>query len=112
VAEDPGVMGNLPRSRPGRRSAKRATGGTGKKGASKAGGAKSRSAGAGARQTRARSSAAKPQSERARTSAPSTPPPPRPQPGDPLSEAIRLATRLAGAGLGVAAGVLRRLPRG
>src|SRR5205085_8835022 len=97
MADDPGVMGNLPRSRPGRRSEKRASGAGGKASTSKAGGGKSRSGGGGGpRQTQARSSSAKPKSERPRSSQPSAPAADGSQHGDPISDAIRLATRLAG----------------
>jgi hypothetical protein len=113
--EEPGVLGNLPRSRPGRRSDKR--GGTGS--------------------TRAKKSApaAKPASSKRTTrasaprkkAAPATPraaagtraqPPPRPAPaparqggGDPLGQAVQLAGKVAAIGVRTAADIVKRLPR-
>jgi len=124
VADDPGVMGNLPRSRPGRRSEKRSTGasGRGRKPAG-AGSTPARTAaapsssgegGAPARPAPAPRSARKPstgrgsttaaRAERAAARAGAGGP-------DPVGDALKVAGKLAGAGLGIAAEVLRRLPR-
>jgi hypothetical protein len=110
--EDGGVLGNLPRSRPGQRSEKR-TGGTAAKAA--------------ARAERTESEAASPRKAAAKKPAPpkqSAPPPGktaprRPEParqaGDPVGDAIRTVTGVAATGArmagGVAREVLRRLPR-
>jgi hypothetical protein len=92
--DDGGVLGNLPRSRPGRRSQKRDAA------ARAAESAERRSA-----------KAARPA---AQTAARPKPPPP-PEGGDPVGEAVRLAAGIAQTGLQVASGltreVLRRLPR-
>jgi hypothetical protein len=129
VSEDPGVMGNLPRSRPGRRSEKRETAGRkapAAKGttARKASGGATRKGRAGASTRASRDTAGRTpsSSRRARPAASrgaatadaraargdgST----TRSGGDPLTDAVRVAGKLAGAGLGIAAGVLRRLPR-
>lgn len=124
--EDPGVLGNLPRSRPGRRSDKR--GGAGGKNASTAKPvprAKSSTA-AGTRKKAsapkaagtARAKTARPAgraTQAPRSAAPRerTPPPAQQQPGgsDPVGEAIRVAGKIAEAGLKTAGGLLKRLPR-
>jgi hypothetical protein len=114
MTEDPGVLGNLPRSRPGRRSDKR-------------GGAWSEAAGSGAAaggaseaprtQARARktTSAAKPRAAAAKTRPERSRPAPQQTGGDPLSGAVRLAGGLAEAYVKttakIAGGVLKRLPR-
>jgi hypothetical protein len=95
--EDSGVLGNLPRSRPGTRSQKRDA------------------------KARAARSAERRDAPAARTSAQArkrpTPPPPAPEPqgGDPVGEAVRTAAKLAGGGLKLANGltreVLKRLPK-
>jgi hypothetical protein len=97
-----GVLGNLPRSRLGHRSDKRAEPGT-----------------SSAAPPRARSSAPTPNragadgGDRGRASArPVTPAPdPSSEGGGALGGAARVAGRAARAGLGVAGGVLKRLPR-
>lgn len=106
MSDDPGLLGNLPRSRPGTRSDKRASSATAKPVAAKASPAK-----------------AKPPPPRAQPKAKPRPkvanPKPRPAPEtqspDPVSEALKTAGRLAGAGARTANGVtreiLRRLPR-
>jgi hypothetical protein len=85
--EDNGVLGNLPRSRPGTRSQKRD----------------------------APAPAARSQPPRQARSRPKPPPAPAPQAGDPVGDAVRGAARAAGAGLKLANGVtrefLRRLPK-
>jgi hypothetical protein len=110
MADDGGVLGNLPRSRPGHRSEKR----TGSR-AAKAGAAGTAEAGAGTAGRPRQPAAAPNRSARPR---PSTAPPP-PQPGssagDPVGDAIRTVTGVAATGARVAGGVarevLRRLPR-
>jgi hypothetical protein len=130
------VLGNLPRSRPGRRSEKR-TGGTAKRStAAKGSGAAKRSTGtkrstaakkparakasAKAAATAGKSSAAKkPAAKRQAAGAKSAPPqqaaPRSAQGGNPVEDAVRAATKVAETGLRVASGVtrevLRRLPR-
>jgi hypothetical protein len=98
--DEPGVLGNLPRSRPGRRSDKR--GGT--------------STGARARKPPAK----KPAAARAKPSTrakPRTQPRPRPAPAarksspDPVGQAVELAGKVAAVGLRTAAGIVKRLPR-
>jgi len=105
--EEPGLLGNLPRSRPGTRSEKRGTA-AGSKPAPK----RSQAAKPGVKST-----AATPKSKPAPRKKPvaaapkAPPPPPEPAAGGPLGSAMKVA----GAGLRVAEGVtrevLRRLPR-
>jgi hypothetical protein len=98
MADDGGVLGNLPRSRPGHRSEKR-TGETAVKAA-----APKRAA----RPSQPRKSGGAGRSE-------PPPPPPASQAGDPVGDAIRTVTGVAATGARVAGGVarevLRRLPR-
>jgi hypothetical protein len=107
---DPSVLGNLPRSRPGRRSDKRSSGA--KRTASPA----TRSAASRARTKPKPAQAKRTASTKARTASkpaaarPSRPAAGRSQPSDPMSGAIRLAGQVAGAGLKVAGEVLKRLP--
>jgi hypothetical protein len=140
MTDDPGVMGNLPRSRPGRRSSKRggATGESTKPkaaAASKAAGGKS----AAGRSTAKKPAAAKPAaakrtrtagsttaSARGRTSASAgqrKPSPPQGDQGaprqeqvtqgstDPVTGAVLLAGKVVEGGLKVAGGIIKRLPR-
>ena len=123
VADDPGVMGNLPRSRPGRRSDKRSSGASG--GARKA-------AGSGSTRSRSSASAASRAGDGASAKAAAEPSvrkasagrgsttaaraergPARPAAGgpDPVGDALKVAGKVAGAGLGIAVEVLRRLPK-
>jgi hypothetical protein len=113
-------MGNLPRSRPGRRSEKRSSAGKpSRKGAAKSGRSASRS-GAGKRaatssprsagratQARPSGAAARGAESRATRSrgAQATRGP------DPVGDAVRIAAKVAGTGIGIAAGILKRLPR-
>jgi hypothetical protein len=94
--EESGVLGNLPRSRPGTRSQKRDV---------KAKAARS------SEQRGAR--AARPSAQA--KSRPKRPPEPAPRQGDPVGEAVRSAAKVAESGLKLANGltreVLRRLPR-
>lgn len=100
-----GILGNLPRSRPGVRSDKRAGGATPPKRT-----AKPKAAGA---KPRAVKATAKPQAPPPKPPRqPSPPPQKRP---DPVERAVHLAGDVAETGIKVAAkvagGVLRRLPR-
>jgi hypothetical protein len=122
MGDDPGVLGNLPRSRPGRRSDKR--GGTWSEaaGSAAASGGASEAPKRPARPARKPSAAARTGTSRRHTSpgtgtaqrsAREAPTPQRG--GDPVSGAIRAAGGLAEAGVKtwvrVAGGVLKRLPR-
>jgi hypothetical protein len=106
MEDEGGVLGNLPRSRPGTRSEKRDA-------ARAARTAKTTSRAAETAEQRS-SKASRPS---AQTSGRPKPPPQRPAEGgpDPVGEAVKLAAGIAGAGLRVANGVtrevLRRLPR-
>jgi len=108
MSDDPGLLGNLPRARPGTRSDKRASAGTPKAAAPKA-----------KPKPRPAKAAPKATTPRAKPRAKPANPKPRPVPespaGDPVSEALRAAGRIAGAGARTANGVtreiLRRLPR-
>jgi hypothetical protein len=126
MADDGGVLGNLPRSRPGQRSDKRdgrtaakATAGAERADAkatappklARATGAKrSGAAAAGAKRAAGGTTS---RSERTTRQAP--PEPPASQAGDPVGDAIRTVTGVAATGARVAGGVarevLRRLPR-
>jgi hypothetical protein len=140
-SDEPGVLGNLPRSRPGHRSDKR--GGASRGGASAP--AKTASASATAKaspSTRAKAARAKTARAKAgektarsgstaRKAAGTAKPPPRPKPPghsvppplrgpegpppagstDPLLGAVRLAGKVAEVGLKTAGGLLKRLPR-
>jgi hypothetical protein len=116
MAEDPSVLGNLPRSRPGRRSEKRdgakkaaATARPAAAKASRSSASKPRAGAAprGAKAQRA-TAASKPRPRAAGASRPA--PQSRPASADPVTGAIRLAGQVAGAGLKVAGEVLKRLP--
>lgn len=103
MGEDPGVLGNLPRSRPGRRSAKR-HGSTAPAGPAPA---------SPKRQPRRSASAAKassPARAGRREQRPAVRPERAPGPPNPAETAIHLAGVIVGAGLRTAAGILRRLP--
>jgi hypothetical protein len=121
--DDPGVLGNLPRSRPGTRSSKRNTGGTAAKRQPAAGATGRRASTAartsatggkkasGTRGTKARKPAATAGSSQSRSATP----PPRRQPAqqpDPVTQAVRLAGKVAETGVKTAVGILRRLPGG
>jgi hypothetical protein len=106
MADDGGVLGNLPRSRPGARSEKR-TEKTAAKAATRAERSGSKAA--------APASGAKSQSRSQPKRKSTAPPQPDPHAGDPLGGAIRTVTGVAATGARVAGGVarevLRRLPR-
>ena len=105
--DDPGVLGNLPRSRPGTRSAKRASGGAG---------AKKQPAPKRKTTTASKTARARPAKPRQSPSPqPRRTPPPRqapPQPADPVTQAVRLAGKVAETGVKTAVGILKRLPGG
>jgi hypothetical protein len=108
--DEPGVLGNLPRSRPGQRSAKRASGSAAKR---KATAPKSQRTTRTARKPAAsRRTAAGTRSAPTPRSRPQAPPraASRPQGGDPLGQAVQLAGKVASVGLRTAAGIVRRLP--
>jgi len=97
MPDDPSVLGNLPRSRPGRRSDKR----TGAKPA-----AKGKPAPKASRTATTKRAASKPRAQ-ARPAAAARQ---SPQSSDPLSGAVRFAGQVAGAGFKVAGEVLKRFP--
>lgn len=102
MPDDPSVLGNLPRSRPGRRSAKR-------EGPKAAAGSTPKP-----RASAAKSGGAKPKPKPKRAASVVKEPPPTRQPAgpsDPVTGAIRLAGQVAGVGFKVAGEVLKRLPR-
>ena len=105
MTDDPGLLGNLPRSRPGTRSDKRATGSAAKPKPA----AKSEPVGA---KTGPKGPTPK---TRPKIANPKPRPAPQPSPGDPVTETLKVAARIAGAGAstvnGVTRGILRRLPR-
>ena len=100
MTDDPGLLGNLPRSRPGTRSDKRTSG--------------SKVAKPNPVQAKTAPKASRPK-PRPKISNPKPRPAPESQPGDPVSETLKAAARIAGAGARTANGVtreiLRRLPR-
>lgn len=91
MTDDQGVLGNLPRSRPGQRSEKRT------------------------QPSSATTGKAAPRSRPRRKPASKPPPAPPPRRVDPITGAVRLAAEAGCAGVrlagGVARGVFRRLPR-
>ena len=116
MSDDPSVLGNLPRSRPGRRSSKRdgAKAATAKAATAKAGGAKPKSKPKRAGSAKPRGQAGRAGSGRAQARSVAKEPPPRQRPaspGDSVTGAIRLAGQVAGAGFKVAGEILKRVPR-
>lgn len=125
-SNDPGVLGNLPRSRPGQRSDKRggtpaASPSTRAKVVKAKTTAKAKSSPAGTRKTATSSKKRAPVAKKpaapvketvtASTTEPRTPPPQRHDSGtDPVTGAVQLAGKVAATPLKVAAGILRRLP--
>jgi hypothetical protein len=121
--DDPGVLGNLPRSRPGRRSDKRASGGAGARkqpaagGTAKRGGTQARATATSQRAKRSSGTKSAARKTTPKTTAPKTSTPPRrpTQPrdtgggGDPLSQAVRLGGKVAETGVKTAVGILKRL---
>src|SRR4051812_5605770 len=110
MEDEGGVLGNLPRSRPGRRSQKRASDKTGLRAAGKRPADAAKQAAAGAERRGAR--AARSASQERPAPAPAAKDTTR---DDPMGDAMRLATQVPLVGVRVAAGVtrelLRRLPR-
>jgi hypothetical protein len=111
-SEQPGVLGNLPRSRPGQRSEKRAGAGAttsaGRKTPDKPRPAAKRAA----TSARTRTATRKPAAASAKPRADTTPEPaaaPSSSP-DPITAAFRVAGKVAEVGLKTAGGILRRLP--
>ena len=106
MTDDGGVLGNLPRSRPGHRSEKRTQGTAARAGAAPR-----------AEKTAAKASAPAAEANAGAPKRPRSAPPPQPEarPGDPVGDAIRTVTGVASTGARVAGGmareVLRRLPR-
>jgi hypothetical protein len=104
-ADDAGVLGNLPHTRPGRRSDKRPAG------------RPAEAAGAAARKAETGDTAAArtPRPKRRRPAAPAHEPSPEPRRRGPIEDAVHTAGSIAGAGARIAEGlakeVLRRLPR-
>lgn len=107
MSDDPGLLGSLPRSRPGTRSDKRASGSAGKPAATKPAATKAK--------PRPKAKARPDAKPRPKVANPKPRPAPESQSGDPVGEALKAAGRLAGAGARTANGVtreiLRRLPR-
>lgn len=100
VNENPdGILGNLPRSRPGVRSDKRAGGASPPK----------------RKPAKPKAAGAKPRATKATPKPKAPPPPPPPKQPDAMERAVQLAGDVAETGIKVAAkvavGVLRRLPR-
>jgi len=124
-SDDPSVLGNLPRSRPGQRSSKRASGAKpaakstpARKAPATAGPARSqgakRSGGATPASRAAARKTTRPPTAASSSTASGTAEPPRqrreqPQPGDPLSQAVRLAGKVAETGVKTGVGILKRI---
>jgi hypothetical protein len=120
-SDQPGVLGNLPRSRPGQRSqkrsgAQRAAQATRSKPAARSGPAVKRKAATARKKAAARTrkpAAAARTREPAAAAAPRPPrraPEPASKPPDPITFAFRTAGKVAEVGLKTAGGLLRRLP--
>jgi hypothetical protein len=115
-SDQPGVLGNLPRSRPGQRSQKRggterAVAATGSKPAAPRSGAATQRKAAAARK-RAEARKPSPARRRAATSTASAPAAePTTRSADPLTTAVHVAGKVAELGLKTAGGIIRRLPR-
>ena len=108
-SEQPGVLGNLPRSRPGQRSEKRAGARAAAAGAAKPSPAAKRAATTARKRTATRKPPAASTERRER-------PAPEPQPAatesspDLITIPFRVAGKVAEVGLKTAGGILRRLP--
>jgi hypothetical protein len=103
--DEPGVLGNLPRSRPGRRSDKRGGAAAARAKAKKPATPRKRAATTTARATpKTQAPRTRPQAQR-----------PRPQPAqkssDPVTQAVELAGKAAALGVRTAVGIMKRLPR-
>lgn len=116
--DDPGVLGNLPRSRPGRRSDKRAGGASAsKRPAASRTSTQARAKPAAKKSATPKTTAPKAVAEPARARRPEPKPEPEPAPqrresggGDPLQQAVRLAGKVAETGVKAAVGIIKRLP--
>ncbi|MFL5885006.1 MAG: hypothetical protein ACJ77M_08050 [Thermoleophilaceae bacterium] len=108
--EDPSVLGNLPRSRPGRRSDKR-TAASKPRQPTQARAQRAATKAKAKRSAAPRPAASKPRARTTASSASRKPRPAQPSPSDPVTGAMRLAGQVAGAGFKVAGAVLKRLPR-
>jgi hypothetical protein len=116
VTDDPGVMGNLPRSRPGRRSDKRAAEVKPPKRASAKkttarGGAKSRPAAGSKPRARARPKTTARSREKAPRTAVTEERVEERQGQDPITAALRAGMAVGDAGVKVLAKLVQRLPR-
>jgi hypothetical protein len=108
--DEPGVLGNLPRSRPGQRSDKRGGGARGTGSTRAKASTQSRATGAKRKPAAARKQAA-PASPRPRPRPQERPPAePAAASPDPLTAAVRAAGKVAELGLRTAGSLLRRLP--
>jgi hypothetical protein len=99
--DEPGVLGNLPRSRPGQRSDKRASAAPKPRPAAK------RAATTARKRTATRKPAAATSKRREQPAPEPVAPSP---PADPITAAFRVAGKVAEVGLKTAGGILRRLP--
>jgi hypothetical protein len=108
VSDDPGVMGNLPRSRPGRRSEKRAGGA---KGPAKSTTSKSSGPKATSKRSAAKAPRARPSAERAPRTSVREERVEAPQGHDPITAALRVGMTIGDAGLKAVAKLVERLPR-
>jgi hypothetical protein len=97
--DEPGVLGNLPRSRPGRRSDKRATT------------ARAKQTTPPKKRTTASSGTARKPAPRAQAQRPRPAPAARKGSTDPVGQAVELAGKVAAIGVRTAAGIVKRLPR-
>ena len=131
VTDDPGVMGNLPRSRPGRRSEKRASevkpassraqgSGTGAKSSApraKGTGTRSKASGTRAKASGTRAKASGTRAKASTTGATSPPTAARderteaPKGQDPITATLRLGMAVGDAGVKTLAKIVQRLPR-
>jgi hypothetical protein len=114
MTDDGGVLGNLPRSRPGQRSEKR-TGRTAAKAAARAERTDSEAAAPAKTTAHKEPVSAKTTARKEPASARTTGPRESASAGDPVGDAVRIVTGVAATGARVAGGVarevLRRLPR-
>lgn len=113
MTEEPGVLGNLPRSRPGHRSTKRTGGASAKKPAVTVAGKQpgAQTAAPSKRRDTAARKAASPRPPRSANPAPATPSAAAaPHRRDPVGGAVRVAVKVADAYLKTAGDILRRIP--
>jgi hypothetical protein len=113
-SEQPGVLGNLPRSRPGQRSQKRAGARAGKTGTGDSGSSPAKprpAARRAATSARKRTATRKPPAATAkRRERPAPEPEAAPSAPDLITMPFRVAGKVAEVGLKTAGGILRRLP--